>query len=136
MIQLYRIIDALLDTQIFLSYYWKEIDVIPRRTLPPSALVVALSPLLDPRSVGALIDLKARGFDLAVVDVSPVPFTARPSRGLDAVAYDIWTLRRDALRHRLQRAGVAVAEWDTSAPLQAVLEEVREFRRYARHARA
>jgi uncharacterized protein (DUF58 family) len=136
MIQLYRIIDALLDTQIFLSYYWKEIDVIPRRTLPPSALVVALSPLLDPRSVGALIDLKARGFDLAVVDVSPVPFTARPNRGLDAVAYDIWTLRRDALRHRLQRAGVAVAEWDTSAPLQAVLEEVREFRRYARHARA
>ncbi len=33
LVQLYRIIDALLDTQIFLSYYWKEIDVIPRRTL-------------------------------------------------------------------------------------------------------
>ena len=74
-VQLYRIIDALLDTQIVLSYYWKEIDVIPRRTLPPSALVIALSPLLDPRSVGALLDLRARGFDLAVIDVSPVPFT-------------------------------------------------------------
>ena len=134
-VQLYRIIDALLDTQIFLSYYWKEIDVIPRRTLPPSALVLALSPLLDPRSVGALLDLRARGFDLAVVDVSPVPFTARPTRGLDAVAYDVWTLRRDALRHRLQRAGVAVVEWDTTEPLQAILEEVRAFRRYARHAR-
>ena len=48
-----------------------------------------------------------------------MPFTARPARGLDAVAYDVWTLRRDALRHRLQRAGVAVVEWDTSAPLQA-----------------
>ena len=46
-VQLYRIVDALLDTQIVLSYYWKEIDVIPRRTLPPNALVIALSPLLD-----------------------------------------------------------------------------------------
>ena len=135
LVQLYRIIDALLDTQIVLSYYWKEIDVIPRRTLPPNALVIGLSPLLDPRSVGALLNLRARGFDLAVVDISPVPFTERPARGLDAVAYDLWRLRRDALRHRLQRAGVAVVEWDASAPLQAVLEEVRAFRRYARHAR-
>jgi uncharacterized protein (DUF58 family) len=135
LVQLYRVVDALLDTQIVLSYYWKELDVIPRQTLPPNALVIGLSPLLDPRSVGALLNLRARGFDLAVVDVSPVPFTERPGRGLDAVAYDIWRLRRDALRHRLQRAGVAVVEWDATAPLQAILEEVREFRRYARHAR-
>jgi uncharacterized protein (DUF58 family) len=134
-VQLYRVVDALLDTQVVLSYYWKEIDIIPRRTLPPNALVIALSPLLDPRSVGALLDLRARGYDLAVIDVSPVPFTARPTSGLDAVAYDIWTLRRDALRHRLQRAGVAVVEWRDETPLQAILEEVRAFRRYARHAR-
>ena len=86
LVQLYRIVDSLLDTQIVLSYYWKEIDVIPRRTLPPNALVLALSPLLDPRSVGALIDLRARGHDLAVIDVSPVPFTKRPAGGLDAIA--------------------------------------------------
>jgi len=136
LVQLYRVIDALLDTQVVLSYYWKEIDVIPRRTLPPNALVIALSPLIDPRSVGALLDLRARGYDLSVVDVSPVPFTARPKGGLDQVAYDIWALRREALRHRLQQAGVAVAEWRDDTPFQAVLEEVREFRRYARHARA
>ena len=135
LVQLYRIVDALLDTQIILSYYWKEIDVIPRRMLPPNALVIALSPLLDRRSVGALLDLRARGYDLAVVDVSPVPFVARPPDGLDAVAHDLWLLRRDALRHRLQRAGVAVVEWTEERPLQSVLEEVREFRRYTRHAR-
>ena len=135
-VQLYKIVDALLDTSVILSYYWAELDVIPRRTLPPNALVIALSPLLDRRSVGALLDLRMRGFDLAVVDVSPVPFTERPRSGLDAVAYDIWTLRHDALRHRLQRSGVAVAEWRTDTPLEAVLEEVRSFRRYARTARA
>jgi uncharacterized protein (DUF58 family) len=134
-VQLYRVIDALLDTEVILSYYWTNIEVIPRRMLPPSALVIALTPLIDRRSVGALLDLRARGFDLVVIDVSPVPFTRRPSSGLDATAYDIWTLHREAVRHRLQGAGVAVAEWREGTPLQAVLEEVRAFRRYARHAR-
>ena len=103
--------------------------------VPPISLVIALSPLLDQRSVGALLDLRARGYDLAVIDVSPVPFVARPSAGLDAIAHDIWVMRRDAIRHRLQRAGVAVVEWREERPLQSVLEEVREFRRYTRHAR-
>ena len=50
--QLYRIVDALLDTQISVSYAWRDIDVLPVRTLPPRALVLALSPLLDERSIG------------------------------------------------------------------------------------
>jgi uncharacterized protein (DUF58 family) len=133
-VQLHRIVDALLDTQIVLSYYWREIDVIPRGTLPPGALVIALSPLLDGRSVGALLDLRARGYDLAVLDVSPVPFTTRSTDVSDSVAYDLWLLRRSALRHRLQSAGVAVGEWRAGEPMQAALEEVRSFRRHAAHA--
>ena len=86
-VQLYRIVDSLLDTQIVLSYYWKEIDVIPRRTLLQCARDRALTasrPALRRRSV----DLRARGHDLAVIDISPVPFTNRPSGGLDAIAYE------------------------------------------------
>ena len=64
--QLYRIVDALLDTEVVLSYVWRDIDVIPTRTLPPKALVLALTPLLDERMVNALLDLRARGSDLAV----------------------------------------------------------------------
>jgi uncharacterized protein (DUF58 family) len=135
-VQLYRIVDALIDTEIVLSYFFKEIDVIPRRSLPPNALIIALSPLLDQRSVTALLDLRARGYDLAVVDVSPLPFAPRPAQGSDAVAYDLWVLRRDALRHRLQQAGVAVAEWRAGDPLQLALEEVTAFRHHARLARA
>ena len=135
-VQLYRMVDALIDTQIVLSYYWKEIDIIPRRSLPPNALVIALSPLLDQRSIGALLDLRGRGYDLAVIDVSPLPYTRRPSDRSDSVAYDLWVLRRDALRHRLQRAGIAVAEWQATDPLQLALEEVTAFRHHARLARA
>jgi uncharacterized protein (DUF58 family) len=133
--QVYRILDSLIDTQVVASYAWRDVAVIPGRTLPPNALVIALSPLLDGRSVDALLDLRSRGYDLCVIDVSPVPFAKRPDSGVDAVAYDIWVLRRDALRHRLQRAGIAVAEWLEGVPLQAAIEEVRPFRRHARVAR-
>ena len=33
--QLYRICEALLDTQILLSYAWRDIAVVPARVLPP-----------------------------------------------------------------------------------------------------
>ena len=110
--------------------------MIPRRTLPPNALVIALSPLLDPRSVGALLDLRARGFDLAVIDISPRPVHPRP----DGAA---WTRSRSTSgRCGATRCAIACSarasrssEWQAETSLQAVLEEVREFRRYARHAR-
>jgi len=134
--QLYRVLDSLLDAEIFLSYAWKEIEILPRRTLPPHALVVALSPLLDERSVRALIDLRARGFDLAVVEISPVPFVEPGPDELDKLAYRLWLLRRDALRASYLRVGVPVVEWRHGDPLQAALEEVRTFRRHARVTRA
>jgi uncharacterized protein (DUF58 family) len=134
-VQLYRVLDSLLDAEIFLSYAWKNIDILPVRTLPPHALVIALSPLLDERSMRALVDLRARGFDLAVVDISPVPFV-EPGRGpLDDLAYRLWLLRRDALRSSYLRLGVPVVEWRKETPLQAALEKVRTFRRRARVTR-
>jgi uncharacterized protein (DUF58 family) len=134
--QLYRVLDSLLDAEIFLSYAWKDIEILPRRTLPPNALVVALTPLLDERSVRALVDLRARGFDLAVVEISPVPFVEPGPDELDRLAYRLWLMRRDALRAAYLRVGVPVVEWRQGDPLQAALEEVRTFRRHARVTRA
>jgi uncharacterized protein (DUF58 family) len=131
---LYRIVESLLDTAIVLNWAWKDIDIIPRRTLPPQALVLALTPLLDDRAVDALADLRARGFDVAVVEVSPVPFAAvpAPSDELASLAYRLWLLRRETLRSRYHQLGIAVAEWRYGVPLQAPLEEVSSFRRFAR----
>jgi uncharacterized protein (DUF58 family) len=136
LIQRYRIIDALLDTEVIENYAWKDIDVIPPRTLPPQALVVALTPLLDPRAVNALLDLRARGFDLAVVEISPVPFsTVGPAGELDVLAHRLWQMSRESLRARFHRAGVSVIEWTEGVPLAAALEEAASFRRFARLAR-
>lgn len=132
--QLYRVADALLDTQVVLSYAWKDVTVLPARSLTPHALVVALSPLLDERSVNALLDLRGRGFDLAVVDICPLAFAPPPRGPGDRAAARLWRLWREVLRFRLERLGVPVAEWDGERPLAAVIEEVAAFQRFARRA--
>ncbi|MBI4172103.1 MAG: DUF58 domain-containing protein [Actinobacteria bacterium] len=134
--QRYRIVDALLETEIVFNYAWKDVSVIPVRTLPPKALVIAVTPLLDERSVKALADLRGRGYDLAIVEVSPVPFVEAGVGELDELAHRLWLLKRSELRSRYQRLGVAVAEWRGDEPLELALEEVRAFRRHARLARA
>ena len=135
-LQLYKIVDSLLQTDIVLSFASRGVDVLPPRSLPPKALVLALTPLLDARSAGAMLDLRARGFDLVVVEVSPVPFVQPASDAVSQLSYRIWRLSREALRARYQQAGVPVVEWGEGIPLNVPLEEVAAFRRFARPARA
>ena len=134
--QLYRIVDSLLQMDVVLSYAVKGVDVLPPRSLPPKALVVALTPLLDVRSAAALLDLRARGFDLVVIEISPVPFVEPGSGELADLSYRLWQLSRESLRARYQQAGVPVIEWRDGVPLQVPFEEVAAFRRFARPARA
>jgi uncharacterized protein (DUF58 family) len=134
--QLYRIVDALLESEVVLNYAWRDVDSLPRRTLPPQALVLCLTPLLDDRAAAALLDLRGRGFDVAAVEVSPLGLVEPGRSETDELAYRIWRLRRDAVRSRLGRAGVPIAIWDDERPLALTLEEVRSFRRSGRLVRA
>ena len=131
----YRIVDALLASEIVFNYAWKDISIIPARILPPQALVIAVTPLLDDRIVEALADLRARKYDLAIVEVSPAGFAQPGEREADQLAYRLWLLRREQIRSRYARLGIAVATWSDEQPLDAVLEGVRAFRRHARLAR-
>ena len=133
--QRWRLVDALLETDVELNYAWKDASVIPARVLPPQALIVAITPLLDARSVAALTDLRARGFDLAIVEVSPEPFVEPGESELDRLAYRLWLLRRAALRAHYERLGVSVARWEIDSPLAVALEGVSSSRRRARVAR-
>lgn len=119
--QLYRILDALIDTQVVLSHAWKGIDILPPRTLPPRSLVIALSPLLDERSTRALLDLRARHHDLAVIEISPLPFAEPGATREQQLAYRVWSMDREVVVARLQAAGAAVARWDLGEPLGAPL---------------
>ena len=89
------------------------------------ALVVLFSPLLDQRSLGAITDLRQRGFPVVVVDVlrAEPPGPAR-SRMSD-LALRIWRLDRDTQRFGLESAGIPVISWPAGEELDAVMAPVR-----------
>jgi uncharacterized protein (DUF58 family) len=122
--QQYRIVDAVLASESSHFYRWRDPRLIPRRVLPPQSLVVALTPLLDWRVIRALLDLRGRGFDLAVIEVDPVALAAESRSRYGDDAWRAWLLARDATRARFRRAGCRVARWDREAPLTAVVEEL------------
>jgi len=113
--QLYRIVDALIASDVRLSYAWKDVTHLPRRLLPARALVVAFTPLLDPRGIGALLDLRARGYDLAVVEISPLAH-APADEAAHLLPVRLWRLQREALRARFETLGVPVARWEHRTP--------------------
>ena len=128
--QLYRIVDALLESHVKPSFRWRDITQVPGHLLPARALVLALSPLLDERGIGALLDLRARGYDLAVIEISPLALGDPESHDLPL---RLWRLKREALRARFERLGVPVARWERPhTDLDVVIEEVIASRRHAR----
>ncbi len=138
-LQAYRIAESLLETEINFSFVWRQIDSLPARSLTPQALVIALSPLLDERGISALLDLRRRGFDLAVVDVSPLAFALPPSgsgKPVEVRAMRLWRLWREVLHHRCARLGIDVIAWTGREPLAEIVEEVRASRRHAHRTSA
>jgi uncharacterized protein (DUF58 family) len=132
--QLYRIVDALLSSEIVFSFAWRAVESIPRRLLPPGALILAISPLLDERSIRLVTDLRRRGAEVTVIEVSPVTRTLPGPTVSEALAHRLWSLERVALRARLQAQGIGVAVWDEEDELGPALEGVNAFRRFARNA--
>ena len=140
--QFYRITELLLQAR-YDSWATPDLDRIPRTALPPGTLVVALSPLLDPRGLAALTDLRRRGFPLIVVDTlrdeppptSPArftapltgpftaPFTAGPRRSWRALRP--WRLDRAATRSALRGLGVPVLRWPDDGELDSTLASLR-----------
>ena len=131
-VQLYRILDSLIGSEVVFSYAHKDVSFVPRSLLPAKALIIAITPLIDQRSIGAMFDLRARGFDLAVLDVSPVPLAAPGPTPSDALAHRLWLLQRDALRARFEQLDVAVSSWSGERSLQVPAAAASRFRHHIR----
>ncbi len=84
---------------------------LPRAALPPGALIVVFSPLLDQRFIESLRNMRERGFTMLVVDV----LNAQPPvrrRSEDRMARQIWQMERDAISFSLGELGIPVVPWD------------------------
>jgi uncharacterized protein (DUF58 family) len=122
--QLYRIAELLFDVRND-SVVRPDLGRIPRVALPPGALVLVFSPLLDERATGAVTDLRRRGFWPVVVDVlrRDPPVTARSD--VSALAVRVWRLDREVLRASLAEIGVPVVSWPADPELDATLAPLR-----------
>jgi uncharacterized protein (DUF58 family) len=120
--QQYRIADALLESEVARTDRWRDTSLIPRRVLPPQSLIVALTPLLDWRVTRALISLRRRGYQVAIVEVDPLPYLAGAEAAAGPLAWRTWLLERDAVRTRLAGAGIALASWGPDEPIAAPVE--------------
>jgi uncharacterized protein (DUF58 family) len=113
--QVYRLIDAMLASERpssgSFSARGTSLRRLPRAALPPGALVVVFSPLLDQRFVETLRDMRERGFAMLVVDVLNAEPPARPRR-TDRMARRIWRMEQEAIRFSLRELGVPVVHWD------------------------
>jgi uncharacterized protein (DUF58 family) len=122
--QFYRIAELLLQAR-YDSWVTPDLDRIPRTALPPGTLVVALSPLIDPRGLAAMTDLRRRGFPVIVVDTlrDEPPASTRPAEA--GLALRLWRLDRAATRSALRDLGVPVLSWTDDAELDSVLALLR-----------
>ncbi len=130
-VQLERILDALLAAEMVFTYVAKDLTLVPPRILPPQALVLALSPLLDARFVTAVRDLAARGFDVVVVWVSPVDLSREMISAslLNDLACRLWALECQAQLEALRQEGITIIEWHPDQPLELALAPFARHRR-------
>ena len=117
--QHYRIMDSLLASDARWSR-GAAFRRLPRAALPPGALVVVFSPLLDQRFVESLRDMRERGLAILVVDVLNAQPPVRPNL-TDRLARRIWRMEQDAIRFSLRELGLPVVHWDGSEPLDLPL---------------
>jgi uncharacterized protein (DUF58 family) len=130
--QLHRVVEAVLDSEVVFTEAEKGVEVIPTRALPPRAMVVALTPLLDDRVVRLVLDLHSRGFDLGVVECLPESFTSPGPRATDRLAWRLWLLEREEVRQALASAGVAVVPRARGESVAIAVDRLTRLRRAPR----
>jgi uncharacterized protein (DUF58 family) len=132
-----RLLDTLVQADVVFTYVARDLDLIPPRVLPPHALVIALSPLLDARFVKAATNLAARQVDLVIIAVSPIAPTCAAMRSrrfgprrqpVVDVAARLWALERRAQLAELRRRGLTIVDWDGEAPLATALATLQRPR--------
>jgi uncharacterized protein (DUF58 family) len=122
--QFYRIVETVFDVRTD-SVVTPDLDRIPRTALPPGALAVVFSPLLDDRALRAVADLRERRFPLVVVDVLNAEPPVRRPGPAGALVLRLWRLDRAALRHSLADQGIPVVPWNGPDSLDTALAPLR-----------
>jgi uncharacterized protein (DUF58 family) len=108
----YRIAEAVLDVRRYPTELPADLTRIPRPALPPAALAIVFTPLLDDAAITAIHDLHRRGNPTLVIDVlDREPYPGRRSAVAATLALRLWRLDRAALHRTLTEHGIPVIGW-------------------------
>ncbi len=114
--QFYRVLDAILGAGS--GHDTTTGTLAPRAAIPPGAIVVAFSTLLDTDFALALIDLCRRGHVVVAVDV----LVGAPFDDLDdPLIARMWSMQRAFMYRDMRTIGVDVVPWPVDATLDQVL---------------
>lgn len=122
--QFYRILDALLDASD--AFDTATGTLAPRAAVPPGAIVVAFSTMLETEFALALIDLRKRGHTVIAVDVlegSPLVDDRDP------LVDRMWALQRSFMYRDMGTIGVDVVSWPSDATLNQAMAVMPHRRR-------
>jgi uncharacterized protein (DUF58 family) len=129
--QFYRILDAMLTAGE--DFESTPGTLAPRAALPPGAIVVAFSTLLDTEFALALIDVRKRGHTVVAVDVlEGAPFEEER----DGLVARMWSLQRSFMYRDMRTIGVDVVSWRADSTLDQAMQLVPDHRRPARRRAA
>ncbi|OBF37991.1 ATPase [Mycobacterium sp. ACS1612] len=129
--QFYRILDAMLTAGD--GFEDTPGTLAPRAAVPPGAIVVAFSTLLDTEFALALIDLRKRGHTVVAVDVlEGAPF----EEDKDGPVARMWSLQRSFMYRDMRTIGVDVVAWHGDATLDQAMQLVPDRRRSVRRRAA
>ncbi|GAB11203.1 hypothetical protein GOARA_064_02050 [Gordonia araii NBRC 100433] len=113
--QFYRVLDTILDAD---DAQRDEGTLVPRMAMPPNAIVIAFSTLLDTDFALALVDLRTRGHRVVAVDVLPgSPF----ADDTDATIARWWRLERSGMYRDLTAVGVDLVAWHPDVGLHLAM---------------
>jgi uncharacterized protein (DUF58 family) len=122
--QFYRVLDTVLAAGD--EFETTTGTLAPRAAVPPGAIIVAFSTLLDTEFALSLIDLRRRGHVVVAVDVlQGSPFTAQQ----DLLVDRMWTLQRSAMYRDMGTVGVDVVAWQADHTLDQSMRAVPDRRR-------
>ncbi|WP_082772369.1 DUF58 domain-containing protein [Actinoplanes sp. TFC3] len=88
------------------------------------ALVVVLTPLVDPRAADMLAGLVQSGRYTVAVDTLPHDAAPPPSGPWTSLATQLWRMERENVLGRLREHGVPVVDWAGAGSLDLVLRDV------------
>src|SRR5438445_4348754 len=130
--QLYRILDHLVHVKPGGEWRVSHAGLVLSRFFPRDCLIVLITPLQDRDALTGVIELAARGYDIAIVSPSALEIERRirPDTQEDRMAYRILAMERANRVAQLRRVA-QVVDWDPATPLALALRRMTAWPRRA-----